>query len=89
MLGRAIYIEMKNKDKGVDPNFRPEKKQVIKPLSAPVQSHVPTESKRQFHAKPGVGQGRTGIKREMLKTFPMPHHMKRHSNQNCCQEESL
>ena len=57
-------------DKGVDPNIKPEK-QMIKPLVTQVQSHVPTESKDQYHAKPRIGQGRIGIKKKMLR-FPMP-----------------
>ena len=37
-----------------------------------MQSPVAIAPKSQNHAKPGVGQGRTGIKRKILQRFPLP-----------------
>ena len=56
--------------KGVNLNVHPEK-QIIKPVVTPVQSHVSTVSKDQYHVKPRLGQGRVGIKKKMFR-FPMP-----------------
>ena len=44
--------------------------QIINPFFTPVQSHVSTESKDQYHVKPKLGQGRAGIKKKMPR-FPM------------------
>ena len=49
----TVWSRVHGIDKGVDLNLRPEK-QVIKPQSGPVQSHVPTVSKCHFHAKPRI-----------------------------------
>ena len=57
-------------DKGVDSNVKPNK-QIMKPLVTTVQSHVPTESKDQYCVKPRLGQGRTSIKKKMLR-FHIP-----------------
>ena len=66
----SILPEVHGVDKGVDPNVKPEK-QIIKPLVTPVQLHVHTESKDQYHVKPRIGQGKAGIKKKMLR-FPRP-----------------
>ena len=43
---------------------------MIRLVVTPVQSHVLTESKGQYHVKPRLGQGRTGIKKNVLR-FPI------------------
>ena len=55
-------------DNGLD--VKPDK-QIIKPLSTPIQSHVSTKSKDQYHVKSRLGHGRAGIKKKMLR-WPMP-----------------
>ena len=70
MTSGRVLSKVHGIDKGVDPNLRPEK-QVIKPLSVPIQSKFPIELKGQFHVKSRVGQGRAGIKRKMIQIFPM------------------
>ena len=54
----------------MDPSLRPEK-QVIKPVSAEVQSQVHSELKGQILVKPRAGQCRLGIKRKILPRFYM------------------
>ena len=67
----TVLLEVHGLDKGVNPSLR-QKKQLLRPLSSTVQSHVPMETKIQIHVKPIVGQGRTDIKRRTLQKFPMP-----------------
>ena len=57
-------------DKGVYPNIQLEK-QMIRPVVTPVQSHISTESKVPYHAKPRLGQGTADIKKKVLR-FPFP-----------------
>ena len=60
-------------DKGADPTLRPEK-QVIMPLSTPMQSNVPTKLKSQTHAKLRVGQSKVRDKeKKYYKDFPFLH----------------
>ena len=65
----TILLKVHAVDKRVDPNVQPGKKQIIKPVVTP-QSHVSTQSKDQFHVKPRIGQGRSGIKKKVIR-FPM------------------
>ena len=65
----TILPKVHGVDKGVDLNVKPEK-QIIKPLVTPVQSHVSTESKDQYHVTPRIGQGRADIKKIIIR-FPM------------------
>ena len=58
-------------DKRVDPNVQPEK-QIIKPVLTP-QSNISTQSKDQFHVEPRLGQGRPGMKKNVIR-FPMLNH---------------
>ena len=66
----TILPKVHGGDKGVDPNIKAEK-QIIEPLSTPIQSNDSTESKTYYHLKPGLGQGRASIKKKKLR-FPMP-----------------
>ena len=63
-----ILAEVHGIDKGIDPNIRIEK-QAIKPVTTP-QMHILPEAKNIPHIKPGICQGRAGIKRKMFK-FPV------------------
>ena len=60
-------------DKGVDCSLRPIE-QVIKTLSAAVQSYIPFESKGQIHVKSRVGQCRVGINSKILQNSLCPKH---------------
>ena len=52
-------------DKGVYPNPQAVKP-MIRTVVTPVQSHVSTELKGQYHVKPRLVQSSTGIKKNML-----------------------
>ena len=58
----------------MDPNVQQEK-QIISPVVTP-QGHVSTQSKGQFHVKPRLGQGRAGIKKNIIR-FPIPQFQER------------
>ena len=56
-LSVELYPAVYGVDEGIDPNIQPEK-QGIKPI-------IPTEVKSMTQGKPGLGQGRAGIKRKI------------------------
>ena len=57
------------KDKGVNPNVKPEK-QAVYQASKSSQSHVPIEPKVQSQVKPRIGQGQGLSKRIISYNFP-------------------
>ena len=70
----TILLKVHGVDKGVDPNVQSEK-QIIRPVVTP-QSHASTQSKDQFYVKPRLGQGRTGIKKNLIRV-PIPQSQDR------------